>query len=355
MTTFAKLTRAATISTVERWAVFHGEVDVCEGIGGLSASTDNLFWVLHLRTAHDTRADDLNARLRRTGAHVHDVQDVYEALFELKNHLPDRPVFVLVAVDAMDFSELEFFGMIDRVQPGVRSYVYGSHHSRERIDLALREGATGPANPTIIVTLVRDAMRSTSFVRAVPTNGTESSDTGSTRPRATTGPEVVAPTFHPPNEAEELLPEESDIGILDDNESELVESLGPSGPTNNVVSLVHGGDIEEYDSEEESNSETDDATTLADDPATSPARVPWLRYAPNANRSAPSRGVPRSKTNEPSRPVRIDIGPSKPSPARKQPEPVREALLTPEELEALLSESGVFISPEKSTSTGEEE
>lgn len=352
MTTFAKLTRAGAISTVERWAVFHGEVDVCEGTGGLSASTDNLFWVLHLRAPHDTRADDLNARLRRAGAHVHDVQDVYEALFELKNHLPDQPVFVLVAVDAMDAGELEFFGMIDRVKPGVRSYVYGSHHSRDRIDQALRAGATGPANPTIIVTLVHDAMQSTLFTRAVPTNESAPSDVASTRSRATPGSEALAPTIRSSKVDEELLSEECDLGAMDDGEAGLVESLGLSGSTNNVVSLVRDGESEEYDSDEESDSETDDATTPADDPATGPARVPWLRYTPNANRAAPSRGVPRSKPSEPSRPVRADVVPSKAAPARKQPEPVREALLTPEELEALLSESGVFISPEKSTSTG---
>lgn len=65
--------------------------------------------------------------------------DIYDALALLASG--SRPVVMLVAISAVDWSEMEFFDQVARLSRDTRVYVAGSDHESAKLEAACRRGA----------------------------------------------------------------------------------------------------------------------------------------------------------------------------------------------------------------------
>jgi hypothetical protein len=82
-------------------------------------------------------------RLSDAGLKVRDVGDVYRALARLGRAQEAPPVAVVVCMDDLAASEIEFFSLVRRIHRGLAVYVYATDGARERAARAIALGATG--------------------------------------------------------------------------------------------------------------------------------------------------------------------------------------------------------------------
>ena len=87
--------------------------------------------------------------------------DVYRGLARLLRTSADQFLAVIVCLDDLGAAEFEFFAVVSRMRSTIPVYVYGRDGSQNRIERAVRLGASAP--------LTDDAIQRLSEAAAVPT------------------------------------------------------------------------------------------------------------------------------------------------------------------------------------------
>lgn len=175
-------------------------------------------------------AGRIKTLLGTLGANVHSFPDVYRGLAKICSDRSPDPKAVIVCVDDLVASELEFFSILARLRRDLPVYVYGHDRSKSRMARAMEFGATAEATESLLRALA-----------------------ASPAPKPEPAPE--------PKPEPEPAPEPEPV-VLDDTD------------THDEVGALEG----------EARFDRLPETTEA-----APVRVPWLRYTAAPGRKAPPR------------------------------------------------------------------
>jgi len=215
-----------------------------------------------------------------------DCDNIYRALARLCRPEGAAVETVVVALDALQPAEFEFFTLARRFRPDVRILVHARDDARHLIALATDRGAAGELTEDILLTLRRHPESPDGPQPAQPRDESDASTTG---PAADAGPGAD------PCEPEGALTEEANL------------DLDP--PADN---------------------EADSTPDVAEQQFSAPVRVPWSRH-----HGAPQRIRPNSDSRPHSDQDAPQAAPESP-PADS--DHASEPLLTQEELAALISD-----------------
>lgn len=271
--------------------------------------TDIQTTLLHIGAIGAFEVEQMTERLCDLPVRVRDCSNVYQGLARLCIAGADLPGAVLVSVDAMDASELEFFRLVARMFPTLPVYVYGGTSSCARIDRAIELGARDRATDGVLAELCR--------ARPVPRAVVESEVGHAAPPCAAPvadAPTPVSDSPEPPRQ--EHVSSESPVDLESD-----LEALAEADESDDAL---------DASMEQVSDALMED---LEDDGEVGEVRVPWLTYKDAPVRRGPNGAEPRRS------------GESSPPPQRivRRSEP----LLSDEELRALLD--GDDMPPAKSS------
>lgn len=112
-------------------------------------------FILHIGSAtgpsqtHDI-ADRIKTLLGTLRVNVYSCPDVYRGLARLCSDRSPDPQAVLVCVDDLVASELEFFSILTRLRRDLPVYVYGHDRSKPRMARAMEFGATAEATESLL-------------------------------------------------------------------------------------------------------------------------------------------------------------------------------------------------------------
>jgi hypothetical protein len=97
--------------------------------------------VLHVCPPSQGSAKDITGAIADAGCAEVPCPDVYRALARLGGGSAGQFHAVVVCVDRLEASELEFFRLVGRHYPDVDVYVYGQPHTQTKADSAVESGA----------------------------------------------------------------------------------------------------------------------------------------------------------------------------------------------------------------------
>ncbi len=301
--------------------------------------------VLHIRTApiDVDPGTSMENVLAATPLAVDPCGDVYRGLARLcRKEQETSPWAVVVCVDGLGPTEMEFFSIVSRMCHDVDVYVYGGDHSTSRVAKAIELGASGEATEDVIRKLAAPpstpvpeslvtkphpdvSCEAPAVERSGPreaSQGTPPSPGATVRSAAISRSERDAST---PSERRATNSDEQGAAVSD--EPETTTPTKPPVTTSIETSAPSARKTE--DGKEKADDESSDGTV----------RVPWLRY-----KDGPVRTPPERRTSSSDAPAASQRVTSKASP--------QEPLLTEEELQALLGDDIAAIAPEDRTASG---
>ena len=95
-------------------------------------------------------ADQIKTLLGTLRVNVQSFPDVYRGLAQICSDRSPDPQAVLVCVDDLVASELEFFSILARLRRDLPVYVYGQDRSKSRMARAMEFGATAEATESLL-------------------------------------------------------------------------------------------------------------------------------------------------------------------------------------------------------------
>lgn len=117
-----------------------------------NASIDSAATILHVRplVGRSACADAMDGRLADANLTVDSCFDVYRALARTCKSPDGTLRALIVSLDALGTSELEFFSVVARARPNLPVYIYGETATAARRAGALASGASGEATDDVI-------------------------------------------------------------------------------------------------------------------------------------------------------------------------------------------------------------
>lgn len=108
--------------------------------------------VLHIRPGpgESASAADMDDRLAQTKRVVESCENVYAGLARLCRGDRPAPGVLIVCIDGLAASEMEFFSLASQWRGAPDVYVYGDAHAASKLDEAVRLGATGPVTDAVM-------------------------------------------------------------------------------------------------------------------------------------------------------------------------------------------------------------
>jgi hypothetical protein len=269
--------------------------------------------------------DEVQAWLGRPENRAASSPHVYDALALLAGGA--RPAVLIVSMEAVDWSEMEFFDQVARLCRETHVYVVGHDHQSAKIHAACKRGAM-PFDEE----LIRESLAQSSAWSRGP--GVSDLLAATLRQASTPRPMPATPLRPVPIEPEEPeLPEQEESPFEPEAEAEPPEVREPEPAAETpAVRLIEPAEAETETEEEPIEEETDQ-----------PIPFPW---APAAKR--PQRTPPKVQTTAAEPVIAAPAAPAA-TPAPAAPTPRQPVELTAEELAALM---GRPIAPEKPAREG---
>ncbi len=264
------------------------------------ANTPQQRAVLHICMESAPVVDPVAKRLTSDLCPVEHCGDVYAGLARLGRRDRATPAAVVVCVDGLGRSEMEFFRLVATMRARVSVYVYGSPRYAANVDDALSCGADGVLDDGILRSLA---------------NRRYGAELGDSAPVVGRGRQAMA----------------EPAANLD--EPRVTPSIArPSDEEPDVA--------DEFDQPEPAAPSADGSTDESEANSDSQARVPWRRYARTPQRTPPAK--------PPAKPAQKQEGAR--APDRVKP---HAPLLTEDELDALFCDDVSAIAPDDSEEDGE--
>ncbi|MHC4441008.1 MAG: hypothetical protein ACYTF1_06155 [Planctomycetota bacterium] len=95
--------------------------------------------VIHVAHEHHQLPDEVRLWLRKANNSAYASPDIYDTLALLAKG--KKPQAIIIAIDAVDWNELDFFDLSRRLSPQTNIYVTGNQNQQEKIDAACARGA----------------------------------------------------------------------------------------------------------------------------------------------------------------------------------------------------------------------
>lgn len=266
--------------------------------------------------------------LAAAGVHVDVCYDVYRGLARLCRSGGSTRV-VVVCVDGLGRSELEFFSVASRTCRSVDLYAYGDQSPASWLAEVTQLEGVRPVTDELIRTLGEKGVPgrqrdSTAGPTEAAVRKPDGPACGSVAEFAPAAPEPVAPPEHGPTAPAERSGTPRP-GTPDPSTEDREVAARPQRPA--------------ADDEESVASTPGEVPTPGDAVTGGPVRVPWLRYTETPQRRPPPRPAPSSDGGATREPM-------------SRPLPASEPLLTEAELQALMGDDIAAIVPEAPEATG---
>ena len=166
--------------------------------------------VLHLTSTASQRSEQFNRTIADSGALCVQAHNVYEALARtVQPHGQDAPDIVLVCLDCITDTELEFFELVHQCRPELALYVYASGPDASRAEPLTNQHWASSVAPSEMPPVL-DALRA------------DSADDGREPPEPSAAPPAEGTTpREQPSEPPEAATEGVVAGACDEQQSDL--------------------------------------------------------------------------------------------------------------------------------------
>ena len=265
--------------------------------------------IVHVRPDRTTgQASTFEARLARVQHPVRTFTDVYRTLAYVLLPRSTPLTAIIVNVDGLGRTELEFFSILARRFPSLNVCVYGGARAAPRIEQALECGAKCRLTDELLGEML-----------------TPVQDVAETRSPGPVHEQIEAPPPATREGTEDVDME--DASVVPASERQQPAKADEEGS-------LRSEDCQDPDAITSSRPQEYEDSVPPDAEDTEPARVPWLNYRDRPQRAAPSqREAPAN---------------SEPRPPQSPSRDLTAPLLTDEELKALLSDDIAAIAPRES-------